>query len=117
MTHTITATTPRGAASQIVRAMRREIMRMHGISASEAAEAVYIHDERRGRAIAIVGESFTPYDWTIWATGGADIWAEELGQPISTSIATFQTPQGIGLSAERWMAECENGCVMLIFPW
>ena len=58
-------------------------------------------------------EVFSPYEWSIVASGGGNIWDEELGLPLHTGEATLRFPDQPG----RWWKEPVNGICLRIYSY
>ncbi len=99
MTAIIDAKTPKGAAGATLRAIRK----------LPGGEYASIRRTEHGNGWQVVWEE-GPYEWTIAATMGSDIWAEELG--FKSQVATFDFQQEVG----NWMAEPQNSFVLNFYP-
>jgi hypothetical protein len=128
MTATITAKTARGAASQIAKAIRRDAVRMMGLTVQEAEDYIFIRTETERyesgwylpgehrptkaerTSYKICWESFAPYEWAILATGGGNIWDEEAGRALYSGQPTLSLPTNT-----KWIAEPESSCILGIY--
>ena len=82
MTYTIDAKTPRGQASQLLRAVNREAQRF------DLPETAFIRrhqirrsDEKRVTFWEVTWED-GPFEWAVTGGGGGNIWGEELGYKL-----------------------------------
>ncbi len=101
--YTIKAKTPRGAANEILRAIKRE---------PGGANAFIRKADYFDKLWCVVWEE-GPYEWAPIATGRGNIWDEENGLPLycRTSTPTFDS-----LSTENWYCECENSYTLMLVP-
>ena len=78
----ITAKTPKGFRDQFIRELRKI-----AVEAGYAATDIHATDSPYSDAPAVAWEG--PYEWTMWLSGGASLWAGEgfgLGKPeLATS--------------------------------
>jgi hypothetical protein len=121
MTATITAKTARGAASQIIKVLRRDAVKMLGLTAQEAENCIIISAETEGdenewylpgehrptkaerTSYEITWEGSSPYEWAITATGGGNIWDWEgfaPGDDVICGAPTLKMP-----TDAKWVAE------------
>jgi hypothetical protein len=90
MTKVINAKTPKGAASQLLRAIRKfdPDERNSGITSFAGAPKVYW--------------TSGPYEWSVIATGTGDIFAEEQGGDLADA---YQNPPTFYMKSKNWYAE------------
>ena len=93
MTTTINAKTPRGAANQLLRAIRK-------IDSDERNSGIGFD----GNAPKVWWET-GPYQWAVIATGPGDIFAEELGGTLADAYRNKPT---FDMKSENWFAEPDN---------
>ena len=93
MTTMINAKTPRGAANQLLRAIRKidPDERNSGIGFDEDAPKVWWESG--------------PYEWAVIATGPGDIFAEELGGTLGDAYRNKPT---FDMRSGNWFAEPDN---------
>jgi hypothetical protein len=112
MTTTITAKTKRGAASQIAKAIRREAVRVMGMTAQEAEDFITLTTLEWTRPTAppdtsyeIIWECSSPYEWAMIATGGGNIWEDFApGDGVICGAPTLKMP-----AYAKWVAEPSTG--------
>jgi hypothetical protein len=108
MAHKIDAKTPRGAANQLLRAIRK-------IDPEEQNSGRRVEDFRirMGDHSLWWGERWSivtvwweggPYEWAIIASGGGDIFAEEFGDPRDV----WRNGPTFDMTSENWYTEPEN---------
>jgi hypothetical protein len=96
-TKMITAKTPRGAAVQVHKALL-----------IIAKQLSFNLEEIRLDGCTVSWEE-GPYEWAIISSMGGNIWEEEAVGTLYKWPATFENPDGEGLSSKRWHAEPQNG--------
>lgn len=84
MTHKIDAKTPKGQAMQMRRALRKEA-RLNG-----RPDDVFVGEHKQYPAIWTLSWEEGPFEWTYFATGGCDIWAEDFLQNLHSYLSELE---------------------------
>ena len=100
MTTAINAKTPKGAASQLLRAIRKfdPDERNSGITFFADAPKVYW--------------TAGPYEWAVIATGPGDIFAEEQGGTLTDA---YRNPATFYMKSKNWYAEPDDSYSLIFW--
>ena len=115
-TITIDAKTPKGAASQVAKALKKLCPDANPLvrSMTNTYKGLTKKDNAKWVDWHVVAEDSTPYEWAMAAPGGDDIFREEYGAEIMEANPDHKWVPSFEFTT--FTPECENGFTLVFSP-